>query len=75
MIDTTQLDETAHPEAIELRDALVDYKQRSGRMFPTCSEVLEVIRDLGYERLSPENEDAVESAESTSEPVVEAATI
>ncbi|HMP05600.1 MAG TPA: hypothetical protein PJ982_04555, partial [Lacipirellulaceae bacterium] len=30
-----------------------DYKRTSGRMFPTCSEVLEVIRDLGYVKLSP----------------------
>ena len=27
-----------------------DYKQSSGRMFPTWSEVLEVLRDLGYEK-------------------------
>ncbi len=30
--------------------AMHDYKQRSGRMFPTWSEVLEVLRDLGYEK-------------------------
>ena len=28
--------------------ALDDYKRASGRMFPTCSEILEVIRNLGY---------------------------
>jgi len=28
--------------------ALDDYKQASRRMFPTCSEILEVIRNLGY---------------------------
>ena len=28
--------------------AMDDYKRTSGRMFPTCSEILEVIRDLGY---------------------------
>jgi hypothetical protein len=49
MIDTCQLDAAAPQEAIDLRDALVQYKQTSGRMFPTCSEVLEVIRELGYE--------------------------
>ena len=27
---------------------LDDYKRASGRMFPTCSEILEVIRNLGY---------------------------
>ncbi len=34
-------------------NALDDYKRSSGRMFPTCSEVLEVVRSLGYVRLSP----------------------
>ena len=34
--------------------AMDDYKRDSGRMFPTCSEVLEVIRDLGYVQLSDE---------------------
>ena len=29
-----------------------DYKRRSGRMFPTWSEVLEVIRDLGYRKVA-----------------------
>ena len=27
-----------------------EYKQKSGRMFPTWSEVLEVLRSLGYEK-------------------------
>jgi len=31
-------------------DAMQAYKQASGRMFPTWSEVLEVIRSLGYEK-------------------------
>ena len=32
--------------------AMKDYKQRSGRMFPTWSEVLEVLRELGYEKVA-----------------------
>lgn len=28
--------------------AMESYKKQSGRMFPTWSEVLEVLRDLGY---------------------------
>jgi hypothetical protein len=28
--------------------ALDQYKRANGRMFPTCSEILEVIRGLGY---------------------------
>jgi hypothetical protein len=39
------------PEA-EFMQAMSDYKQRSGRMFPTWSEVLEVLRDLGYSKAS-----------------------
>jgi len=31
-------------------NALDEYKRASGRMFPTCSEVLEVIQKLGYEK-------------------------
>ena len=33
--------------------AMQDYKQSSGRMFPTWSEVLEVLRGLGYEKSGP----------------------
>jgi hypothetical protein len=29
-----------------------DYKRRSGRQFPTWSEVLEVLRDLGYRKVA-----------------------
>jgi len=36
--------------------AMNEYKRQSGRMFPTWSEVLEVLRDLGYEKLTEENE-------------------
>ena len=28
--------------------AVADYKQRSGRLFPTCSELLEILHALGY---------------------------
>jgi hypothetical protein len=34
----------------EFMQAMQEYKQRSGRMFPTWSEVLEVLRGLGYEK-------------------------
>jgi hypothetical protein len=33
--------------------AMHDYKKRSGRMFPTWSEVLEVLKALGYEKPGP----------------------
>ena len=37
--------------------AMSEYKQKSGRMFPTWSEVLEVLRSLGYEKF-PDAESA-----------------
>jgi hypothetical protein len=33
---------------MEFMQAMHDYKQSSGRMFPTWSEVLEVLKSLGY---------------------------
>ena len=33
---------------MEFMQAMHDYKQQSGRMFPTWSEVLEVLKSLGY---------------------------
>jgi hypothetical protein len=35
----------------EFMMAMNEYKHRSGRMFPTWSEVLEVLRALGYEKV------------------------
>jgi len=49
-IDPTTCERDYSPDEIEFMGALDDYKRRSGRMFPTCSEILEVIRALGYEK-------------------------
>ena len=35
---------------VEFLGAIQEYKRRSGRLFPTWSEVLEVVRDLGYQK-------------------------
>mgnify|MGYP001323600751 FL=1 len=58
--------------------AMDDYKRDAGRMFPTCSEVLEVIRSLGYYQLTEEQadmlgfeEEAPKADESETEPVSE----
>jgi len=47
-IDPTTCERDYSVEEVEFMQALDDYKRKSGRMFPTCSEMLEVIRDLGY---------------------------
>jgi hypothetical protein len=49
-IDPTTCERDYSSEEVEFMSALDDYKRRSGRMFPTCSEILEVIKGLGYEK-------------------------
>jgi hypothetical protein len=51
-IDPTTCERDYTEHEVEFMNALDDYKRKSGRMFPTCSEVLEVIRSLGYVKLS-----------------------
>jgi hypothetical protein len=49
-IDPTTCERDYTADEVEFMHALDQYKRTSGRMFPTCSEVLEVIRALGYEK-------------------------
>jgi hypothetical protein len=51
-IDPTTCERDYSQDEIEFMAALDAYKRTSGRMFPTCSEVLEVLRGLGYEKRS-----------------------
>jgi hypothetical protein len=51
-IDPTTCERDYTDDEIQFMNALDEYKRTSGRMFPTCSEVLEVVRSLGYVRLS-----------------------
>jgi hypothetical protein len=51
-IDPTTCERDYSDDEVQFMNALEHYKRASGRMFPTCSEVLEVIRSLGYVRLS-----------------------
>jgi hypothetical protein len=47
-VDPTTCDRDYSDEELEFMHAMQDYKKSSGRMFPTWSEVLEVLRALGY---------------------------
>jgi hypothetical protein len=49
-IDPTTCERDYTPDEVEFMGAMDDYKRRSGRMFPTCSEVLEVIKSIGYSK-------------------------
>jgi hypothetical protein len=51
-IDPTTCERDYTPDELEFMSALDVYKRTSGRMFPTCSEVLEVLVNLGYEKRS-----------------------
>jgi sRNA-binding protein len=50
-IDPTTCERNYSADEVEFMQALDAYKRANGRMFPTCSEILEVIRDMGYVRL------------------------
>ena len=69
-IDPTTCERDYSDDEIEFMQALDAYKRRNGRMFPTCSEVLEVIRSLGYAKLSA---DEIGDFECEGEPLVAAA--
>lgn len=55
MIDPTTCERDYTNDEIEFMKAMDEYKRKSGRMFPTWSEVLEVVRALGYERPATAN--------------------
>lgn len=50
LIDPTTCERNYSPTELEFMQSIQAYKQSSGRMFPTWSEVLEVLRSLGYEK-------------------------
>jgi hypothetical protein len=53
-IDPTTCERDYRQDELDFMRAMDDYKRSAGRMFPTCSEVLEVVRSLGYVRLTDE---------------------
>ncbi|MGV3605446.1 MAG: hypothetical protein ACO1RA_03490 [Planctomycetaceae bacterium] len=69
-IDPTTCERDYSGEEIEFMHAMDKYKRMSGRMFPTCSEILEVIRGLGYVRTTAsteaQGEEAADAAAETS---------
>jgi hypothetical protein len=65
-IDPTTCERDYTDEEVEFMQALDQYKRKSGRMFPTCSELLEVLRGLGYRKV-----DQVPLEEITAEEVAE----
>jgi hypothetical protein len=50
LVDPTTCERDYAAAELEFMMAMQEYKRRSGRMFPTWSEVLEVLTGLGYEK-------------------------
>ena len=71
-IDPTTCEREYNDDEIEFMHALDAYKRSSGRMFPTCSEILEVIRAMGYVRITPSGAPAYIAAAMNSEAAADA---
>ena len=55
-IDPTTCERDYTDEENDFMKAMDDYKRKSGRQFPTWSEVLEVLRGLGYRKVAEPTE-------------------
>jgi hypothetical protein len=53
-VDPTTCEKDYSEAEMEFMRSMQRYKQTSGRMFPTWSEVLEVLKSLGYEKVGPD---------------------
>lgn len=51
-IDPTTCERDYTDDEIEFMRSMDEYKRRSGRQFPTWSEVLEVLRGMGYRKVA-----------------------
>ncbi len=66
-IDPTTCEREYTTEEVEFMRAMDQYKRDNGRPFPTWSEVLEVLRAIGYRRTSPPSEMAGPPASCSAE--------
>jgi len=55
-IDPTTCERDYSLNEVEFMRAMDDYKRKSGRPFPTWSEVLEVLMSLGYRKIAEPTE-------------------
>lgn len=74
-IDPTTCEREYSDDEVLFMHAMDAYKRSSGRMFPTCSEILEVVASLGYTKLTQEERTLLEihglSAQAVCEPCTE----
>jgi hypothetical protein len=55
LVDPTTTERDYSEAELEFMLAMQEYKRSSGRMFPTWSEVLEVLHSLGYQKAQLES--------------------
>lgn len=70
-IDPTTCERDYNVDEIDFMQAFDAYKRSSGRMFPTCSEILEVVRSLGYTKLTDEERQLLASLEEVESEMAE----
>lgn len=70
-IDPTTCERDYNDPEIEFMQAMDDYKRQSGRMFPTCSEILEVLMKIGYRQVAEPAELMFDPDEDKKNTVVE----
>jgi hypothetical protein len=68
-IDPTTCEREYSDSEVEFMNALEVYKRKNGRMFPTCSEILEVIISLGYRKAGEIEAMPIEIAEPRAEQI------
>ncbi len=67
-IDPTTCERDYDSAEVEFMQAVEHYKRTTGRRFPTCSEMLGIVRSLGYVRVLPAAGSAAEPALSAAGP-------
>ena len=71
-IDPTTCERDYSELEIEFMHAMDEYKRASGRMFPTCSEILEVLINMGYRKVADAQAVYDPNAEATTSGEIEA---
>ncbi len=71
-IDPTTCERDYSELEIEFMHAMDEYKRASGRMFPTCSEILEVVIKMGYRKVADAEALYDPNAEATTSGEIEA---
>ena len=71
-IDPTTCERDYSELEIEFMQAMDEYKRASRRMFPTCSEILEVLINMGYRKVADAQALYNPNAEATTSGEVEA---